>query len=224
MLIFPSLVMSIRTLSTPAARAARMARVMSDCRNVDGARAMAVAGRSAYRRLERAAVVGHRVLPPFSGCGLRVRFLVQLDVAVRIPPHDEEATAVGVAVVDEGAAYEIEIAAHLKRQRVLGLLVEHVEIVTASNSTSAVARHAVWDREAHLLDRRRPLVAVLAVEIFLELQGLVFGEQLVNKALGIGGEAIGRIVIFDELRIVAPFCRRVLSKPLEGELSTAAKF
>src|SRR5262249_62326498 len=41
MLIFPSLVMSIRTLSTPAARAARMARVMSDCRNVAGARLIA---------------------------------------------------------------------------------------------------------------------------------------------------------------------------------------
>src|SRR5262245_13928324 len=40
MLIFPSFVMSTRTFSTPAARAARIARVTSDCRNVEGARAM----------------------------------------------------------------------------------------------------------------------------------------------------------------------------------------
>src|SRR5262249_61767999 len=46
MLIFPSLVMSIRTLSTPAARAARMARVMSDCRNVAGRRLIATTVKS----------------------------------------------------------------------------------------------------------------------------------------------------------------------------------
>jgi hypothetical protein len=41
MLIFPSFVMSIRTFSAPAARAARIARATSACRNVEGARAMA---------------------------------------------------------------------------------------------------------------------------------------------------------------------------------------
>jgi len=38
MLIFPSFVMSIRTFSAPAARAARIARATSACRNVEGAR------------------------------------------------------------------------------------------------------------------------------------------------------------------------------------------
>src|SRR5262245_2551273 len=46
MAIFPSFVMSIRTFSTPAARTARIARVMSACRNVEGARAMGLPLRS----------------------------------------------------------------------------------------------------------------------------------------------------------------------------------
>src|SRR5262249_536467 len=46
MAIFASFVMSIRTFSTPAARTARIARVMSACRNVEGARAMGLPLRS----------------------------------------------------------------------------------------------------------------------------------------------------------------------------------
>src|SRR5262249_61593736 len=46
--ILPSLAISIRGFSTPAARAARMARVMSDCRKVEGARAMATTVNFAY--------------------------------------------------------------------------------------------------------------------------------------------------------------------------------
>src|SRR5262249_9987074 len=57
MLIFPSLVMSIRTLSTPAARAARMARVMSDCRNVAGARLIATTVKSSLLPARRALTV-----------------------------------------------------------------------------------------------------------------------------------------------------------------------
>src|SRR5262249_11708264 len=49
MLILPSFVMSTRTFSTPAARAARIARVMSDCRNVEGARAMGATENSLMR-------------------------------------------------------------------------------------------------------------------------------------------------------------------------------
>src|SRR5262249_29453442 len=50
--ILPFLSTSIRAISTPAAIAARMARVTSCCRNVDGARAMV--RKSAYRLLPRA--------------------------------------------------------------------------------------------------------------------------------------------------------------------------
>src|SRR5215510_10131951 len=61
MLILPSFVMSTRTFSTPAARTARIARVMSDCRNVEGARAMGVNksayGRSSRRRFSRSSFI-----------------------------------------------------------------------------------------------------------------------------------------------------------------------
>src|SRR5215467_8248614 len=51
-MILPSFATSIRAISTPAAIAARMARVTSCCRNVQGARAMGV-NKSAYRGSER---------------------------------------------------------------------------------------------------------------------------------------------------------------------------
>src|SRR5262245_4343329 len=48
-MMLPSLATSIRAISTPAAIAARMARVTSCCRNVEGARAMMTTGKSAYQ-------------------------------------------------------------------------------------------------------------------------------------------------------------------------------
>src|SRR6476620_294022 len=54
MTILPSLAISIRPISTPAAFAALMARVTSCCRNVDGARAMTATRKPAYRSMLRA--------------------------------------------------------------------------------------------------------------------------------------------------------------------------
>src|SRR5262249_20426342 len=51
-MILPSLATSIRAISTPAAIAARIARVTSCCRNVEGARPMATTVKSAYRSLQ----------------------------------------------------------------------------------------------------------------------------------------------------------------------------
>src|SRR5262245_60443536 len=73
-MILPSLATSIRAISTPPAIAARMARVTSFCRNVEGARAMMTTAKSlqivhavahrAERRLVVPAVGGWRVETP----------------------------------------------------------------------------------------------------------------------------------------------------------------